>query len=175
MRIWVFLALPMLSACMGGMQALVLSGAPDIGGAAGGITVVPEPVTGDLGHVSFSLLLNDERAAGGIREVAANPLLSRAAQSHAVDMVENSYFSHTDLEGGRASDRVEAVGYDWDFIAENLAQGFGTERSVIDAWMASPGHRDNIMDARAEEFGLGREDSTWVLLLGRQAGAPASP
>lgn len=167
MRNWPLLALPLLAACMGGAQPIVLSQGPDIGG--GGGIVVPDPVTGALGHESFALLLNDTRAEGGIRVVAENGLLTLAAQGHATDMVENSYISHTDLVGGRAPQRVEAVGYNWDFIAENIAQGYSSETAVMDAWMASPGHRDNIMDDRAEEFGLGLEGSTWVLLLGSQA------
>ena len=69
-------------------------------------------------------------------------------------------------------DRAIAAGYDWDFIAENIARGFFTESSVVQAWMNSPGHRDKMMDPRPQEFGLGRDGSTWVLMLGSPDDTP---
>jgi hypothetical protein len=167
MRYAALAALAMLSACMGGDSAMVLSDPPDLnpGGGQGGAIDQPD---GPLGHAGFAILLNDERAAGGVAVVREHPLLNQAAQLHAEDMVAHDYLSHTDRDGGRARDRVAAVGYDWDFIAENIAQGFGSNAAVMEAWMASPGHAENIMDPRAEDFGLGLEGETWVLLLGSQ-------
>jgi uncharacterized protein YkwD len=83
-------------------------------------------------------------------------------------MVANGYLSHTGLDGSTAADRVLEVGYDYTFVAENIAQGFRSEATVMDAWMNSPGHAANIVDPRAVDFGLAREQDTWVLLLGAQ-------
>lgn len=168
MRRWSLFALPLLSACMSAGNPVVLSnGYPDPDREPGLIDPV-DP--GDLpsGHDGFALLLNDERGAAGVLDVAEDSRLSLAAQMHAQDMVDNRYLSHTDLTGGSPGDRALAAGYDWNFIAENIARGFDSETGVMDAWMDSPGHRANIVDPRAEDFGLGRVDDTWVLLLGRE-------
>ena len=131
--------------------------------------LAPLPTASEtLGHQSFGILLNDTRGGFDVLPVVHNDLLTEAATLHARDMVENDYLSHTDLDGGTVGDRVLEVGYDYSFVAENIAQGFTTQESVMDAWMGSPGHRSNILDPRAAEFGIAQEDTTWVLLLGSQ-------
>jgi len=170
------LALPLLAACGGGGGAPTVLG--DVSVIEGGLSVDDGPGfpgAGPLGHDGFVLLLNDERAQGGIRAVAQNAILTSVAQDHAEDMIARDYLSHTDPEGGRAGDRARAAGYDWDFVAENIAQGFATDDAVMAAWMGSPSHRDNILDPRADEFGIGLEGSTWVLLLGHEYQEPTAP
>lgn len=178
MRIWSLLALPMLSACAAAgpistgpaatpepMPTTVLGTVDEASPAE----FAPPPVaSGSLGHQSFGILLNDTRGQQSVLPVVHNDLLTEAATLHAQDMVENNYLSHTDLDGGSAGDRVLAVGYDFSFVAENIAQGFDDQDTVMDAWMGSPGHRRNILDPRAVEFGIAQEDRTWVLLLGSQ-------
>jgi len=169
MRRAVVFILPFMSACMAGVSPTVLSNGAESSGSVG----VHPPGTGTgTGPVEvnegFSLLLNDERRANGVMEVQMDSRLTAAAQAHADDMVDNGYLSHTDLTGGGPGDRATAVGYDWNFIAENIAQGFYSNAAVIDAWMNSPGHRANMLDNRAEDFGIARVDSTWVLMLGRE-------
>lgn len=80
---------------------------------------------GAPGHVSLALRPNDERAAGGVRAVSENTLLTDAAPDHATDMVANDCMSRTDPDGGRAPDRAAAAGHDRGFIAETIAQGHG--------------------------------------------------
>ncbi len=126
---------------------------------------MPEP---EVGFVTFGLQLNDFRESAGVQVVLENGVLNDIAQDHAEDQVLNGYVSHTDLSGGTAGDRAIAAGYNYEVLAENIAQGFVAEDEVLDAWMASPGHRANILDARVDEFGVGREETTWVLLLGSQ-------
>lgn len=168
MRRWTICLLPFLSACMGSSGGVVLSDGELAGGNGGGsvgeVPVFEEPQS----HESFALLLNSERGGAGAIAVTEDPRLTLAAQAHAQDMIDNNYLSHTDLDGGRAGDRALAVGYDWNFIAENIAAGFSSNAAVIDAWMDSPGHAANMVDVRAEDFGLGRVANTWVLMLGRE-------
>ncbi len=123
---------------------------------------------GAPGYVTFGLRLNDIRLDAGVGAVTENATLNQIAQGHAEDQVANNYFAHLDRTGGTAGDRALAGGYDYRYIAENIARGFNDEDAVIDAWMASPGHVENMLDVRAEEFGVGREDTTWVLLLGSE-------
>jgi hypothetical protein len=169
MRHWAVFGLTMLTACMGGPASVEIGGSPPASLEGPGVALDdPQP----LGHAGFGLLLNDVRDANGVTLVMEDPLLNQAAQDHAADMVANDYLSHVDLEGGTAADRVLEVGYDYDFIAENIAQGIDSSDEVIAAWMGSPGHRDNMLDPRADDFGVGMVDDTWVLLLGSEFPAP---
>jgi len=116
--------------------------------------------------MSFTERLNTEREANGLGSVVPDTRLSRAAQAHARDMVANDYFSHVGANGSSFSDRARAAGYGC-AAAENIAFGQRSEGEVMDEWMASPGHRRNILLRDAVQFGLGREGNMWVLMLGR--------
>ena len=170
MQRWAVFGLTFLTACSSGGGPVVLSGGPEFPADGGGIISTPE--SGALGHQSFALLIHDVRAENGVTIVMENSVLNTAAMAHAVDMVDNGYLSHTNLDGMTPGDRATAAGYDWDFMAENIAQGFMSESSVVQAWMDSPAHRDNMVDPRASVFGLGRDGSTWVLMLGSPDDTP---
>src|SRR5262249_52419968 len=46
------------------------------------------------------------------------------------------------------------VGYNFRYLGENIAYGFGTAQGVMTAWMNSPGHRANILDPNYTEIGI---------------------
>ena len=98
---------------------------------------------------------NDVRMRAGLGTLALNPLLSRAAQAKAEDMAARGYFEHTTPEGRQPWDLIEAAGYDYRAAAENLAVGLAADDALIAAWMASPGHRHNILNQRYTEIGIG--------------------
>ena len=88
--------------------------------------------------------------------LAWNPVLAEAAADHSRDMAENGFFSHTGSDGSDVSDRVERHGYEWSAVGENLADatpGHFTPRSVVEAWLGSPGHCANIMQPDFREIG----------------------
>ena len=130
------------------------------------------PSTGVTADVSFQGLLNDVRSDAGSNPVTYNAQLDLAAQRHAQDMLDNNYFSHTGLNGSTAGERATAAGYNWRTVGENIAAGFNSESSVLDAWVNSPGHQANNINPNFEEFGLGYASSgsgnRWVLMLGAQ-------
>jgi uncharacterized protein YkwD len=111
-------------------------------------------------------LLNAQRSAQGLGPLSEDRTLSRAARAYAQDMVTHSYFSHTGRDGSSFVDRAQAAGYSC-VSAENLAEGQRTEVDVVTAWMNSSGHRRNILLGDAAEYGIGRVDNMWVLMLGR--------
>ena len=114
-------------------------------------------------------LLNAERSERGLRGLRVNGRLSAAAQQHTSDMVRRRYFSHTSRSGNDMGDRIRSQGYlsgarSW-MLGENLAWGSGersTPRSIVRAWMDSPGHRRNILTARFREIGIGVVDQAPV-------------
>jgi uncharacterized protein YkwD len=121
------------------------------------------PDAGNVATVSTATLclINGERTSRGLTALTADRSLERAALRHAGDMVEHRYFSHEGRDGSQIADRIRAAGYlrseDW-IIGENLAWGsgsMGNAQSIVAAWMASSGHRANILRAGYREVGLG--------------------
>jgi uncharacterized protein YkwD len=87
--------------------------------------------------------------------VTLSGTLSGVAFGHASDMAEHNYFEHEDLQGKTPSDRVRASGYQEKLVGENIAYGPKTVDEVVQGWLDSPGHCENIMDPRFAEMGLG--------------------
>ncbi len=103
-----------------------------------------------------------------------NSRLTSAAYGHSADMAANTYFSHTSLDGRSMVDRINAVGYAWSTVGENIAGGYHTVQDVVAGWMASDGHCANLMNPRFTEMGLAcaRNPSStyriyWTQNLGR--------
>jgi uncharacterized protein YkwD len=125
--------------------------------------------------------LNRERAHHGLRRVALNDRLARAARRHARDMARRNYFSHDTLGGGSFVDRIRREGYlkgarTWT-VGENLAWGsHGHSRPVMimRMWMNSPGHRANILSASFREIGIGVAYDAPVVDGGNPAGTYAT-
>ncbi len=80
--------------------------------------------------------------------------LDGVAYGHATDMAEHNYFEHEDLAGHTPADRVRAVGYREKLVGENIAFGPRTADEVVQGWLDSPGHCENIMDPRFAQMGI---------------------
>jgi uncharacterized protein YkwD len=113
-------------------------------------------------RVATRCLLNKKRRMQGLRRLRGNGRLHRAAGRHVADMAQNHSFSHTSISGASFLDRIRRTGYlrrvrSWS-VGENIAWGTGelsTPRSIVAAWMRSPGHRANILSRRFREIGIG--------------------
>lgn len=100
-------------------------------------------------------LTNQERTiytVGGLQE---NTLLDAAAQAKANDMAKTGYFAHVGPDGKEPWAWVHESGYDYSFAGENLAVRFSDSADVVNAWMASPTHRANIVKPVYTEIGVG--------------------
>jgi uncharacterized protein YkwD len=100
-------------------------------------------------------LVNKERAAGGCSPVTANDRLTRAADDYSDVMASSGVMSHTGPDGSTMTTRVEAAGYQWSTLGENIARGQADAASVMKSWMNSPGHRANILNCSFKELGVG--------------------
>src|ERR1700675_1152925 len=69
-------------------------------------------------------------------------------------MAGHNYFEHEDLSGHSPADRVRAVGYQEKLVGENIAYGPKSAEEVVQGWLDSPGHCENIMDPRFAEMGI---------------------
>jgi len=100
-------------------------------------------------------LTNQERTQRGLPPLKLAPELAAAALSHSQDMASHNFFSHTGSDGSTPSARVNRANYlNWMVVAENIAAGFDTPASVLQAWMNSPGHRANLLSTVVNEVGI---------------------
>lgn len=99
-------------------------------------------------------------------KVSWNSDLELAAYNHSSDMYKNKYFSHTGLDGSNPGMRIDKAGYNWIAYGENIATGHTTEREVVEAWIKSPGHCQNIMNKAYKEMGVARVGNYWTQEFG---------
>ena len=99
---------------------------------------------------------NRNRASNGeIPALKENSKLNLSAQKKVDDMFAKQYFEHVSPSGVGVSDLGTKVGYEYIIIGENLALGnFKDAQALLDAWMASPGHRANILNSSYTEIGV---------------------
>lgn len=132
-----------------------------------------------LGQVTYTAeqiiqLTNIKRAEHGLDPLVINALLANAAQAKAVDMFSNNYWAHYSPQGKSPWSFISAIGYKYIYAGENLARDFNDSQSVVNAWMASPTHRSNLLDENFKEIGVavadgnlsGREGALVVQMFG---------
>jgi uncharacterized protein YkwD len=100
-------------------------------------------------------IVNEQRRFRGCPELWLDDRLMDAARTHAAEMANHVYFDHESLAGETAGERVEETGYDWWSYAENIARGQDSPDEVVQDWMDSPPHRDNILNCSLREVGVG--------------------
>jgi uncharacterized protein YkwD len=95
-------------------------------------------------------LINQVRASKGLKALVFDPILSRAARMQSESMATNNYFNHVGPDGKTASDRIRTCGiHGWKALGENIAYNKGYDdpvASAVEKWMASPMHRDNMLN-----------------------------
>jgi uncharacterized protein YkwD len=101
-------------------------------------------------------LTNIQRALNGnLPSLKENSKLYFSAEKKLQDMFMKGYFEHISPDGVGVSDLGTQVGYEYIIIGENLALGnFKDDQSLVDAWMASPGHRANILNNKYSDIGV---------------------
>jgi uncharacterized protein YkwD len=104
---------------------------------------------------SVLALVNEQRRSRGCPQLYLDDRLMEAARDHAAEMANNRFFAHDSLGGDTAGERVQGSGYAWSRYAENIAFGQDNPDAVVDAWLDSPRHRDNILDCALREVGVG--------------------
>ena len=100
-------------------------------------------------------LVNENRRRGGCGDLSLDRRLIVAAYGHAADMARRGYFAHESPNGEGTGDRVHDAGYRWTRYGENIARGQDSPYEVVDGWMHSAVHRENIMDCRLHQMGIG--------------------
>src|SRR4051794_10783101 len=156
-----------------------------------GADVVPAADNAAVVGQATLCLLNQQRAANGIGPLAENAALSTASTGYSQRMVAQGFFGHESPDGGTLVQRLTDAGYLGDddawVVGENIGWGqasLATARSMVTAWMNSPGHRENLLSADYTQVGLGLAlgtptDQTWGATyttdFGAGAGAAPAP
>lgn len=100
-------------------------------------------------------LVNDQRAAKGCKALVIDDRITTAAQGHSTDMANKGYFDHVSRpEGTTFAQRMKNAGYPKPG-GENIAMGYPTPAAVMDGWMKSQGHRENILNCEFTAMGVG--------------------
>jgi uncharacterized protein YkwD len=128
--------------------------------------------------------INAARAAGhrcGARRMAPtfplkwDPALYSAASGHSLDMAKRNYFDHRSPSGVTVNQRASASNYNWKTVGENLAGGDTSVAEVVQGWLDSPEHCENLMDPTFNDMAVacvaqpGTQWGTyWTMMLGRK-------
>ncbi len=132
-------------------------------GACADGNLKPTPEDLDRIRAATFCLVNRERTVRGESALRIDAHLAQAAQSHTESMAGGNYFDHTEPSGNTPLDRMRSAGYIYSSrlgydVGENIAWGTGTlstPSAIVAAWMASPGHRANILDPRYRDTAIG--------------------
>lgn len=124
---------------------------------------MPSPANLELVRAAVLCLINRDRADDLEMPLKVSADLQRAAEDHSAEMVAEDYFQHVSPSGSTPVDRVSSSGYlpspqAGYVIGENLAWGtlsLATPEAIVGAWMSSPAHRANILEAEYRETGIG--------------------
>lgn len=137
------------------VASIVVSSIFLLGFSAGSSYLIHRTVLG--AQVTASVLIdltNETRLAYNKAPLVRNETLDKAAVLKAEDMAGKGYFAHTSPEGVTPWHWFREVGYDFLYAGENLAINFTDPALVRDAWLASPLHRENLLDTKFKEIGI---------------------
>jgi uncharacterized protein YkwD len=112
--------------------------------------------------------INSVRASAALPSLTQSPTLNQVAQMHARDMMVHGFVSHKGSDGSQLSNRVQKVGYQYCFVAENIDVTRGSFSQVIDKWQSYPPARKVLFHRKAREVGIAHVgDGIWVMVLAR--------
>ena len=99
-------------------------------------------------------LMNADRRANGLSDLKVSSAVTAVARSHAQDMVNRKFFSHSNPDGKTPSDRLKAAGISYSAVGENIAENTSVQAAET-AFMNSSGHRANILNSKYTTVGIG--------------------
>ncbi|MFD9703566.1 CAP domain-containing protein [Lentzea sp. NPDC059081] len=126
------------------------------------------PPAGQTPEQAVLALVNNARAAKGCNALVIDERITAAVQAHSTDMATKKYFSHVSQDGRTFDVRMKQAGYPRPG-GENIAQGYRTAAEVMDGWMKSQGHRENIENCSFTTMGVGLDTrgNYWTQGFGR--------
>lgn len=108
--------------------------------------------------------INYARQSRGRAALTADPQARLAAERHARDLRHSGRLSHQGSDGSTVGERVSREGIAWCRVAENLARGQDSAALAVAGWLASPGHRRNLLGDYTR-LGIARNGDLWVAVF----------
>ncbi|MCL5023195.1 MAG: CAP domain-containing protein [Nitrospirae bacterium] len=103
------------------------------------------------------------------RPVHWNEALSKASLAHSEDMAREERMGHNGGDGSKPGERIARSGYRWMTYGENVGEGYLSAEEVVDGWLRSRGHCENIMNPGFKEAGAayarGAKRLYWTLVF----------
>ncbi len=126
------------------------------------VAATPLPTNEDPSVLAHRVveLVNQEREKNGLLPLKWNDSLAAAGAAYAKDLATRNFFAHNSPEGSTPVSRARDAGYPaygWGnlYVGENLARGFPTAEGAMQGWMNSEGHRNNLLNPKYRETGVG--------------------
>ncbi|TDF92819.1 serine protease [Paenibacillus piri] len=107
-------------------------------------------------------LVNQERTKAGLKPLTSDKALTGMALDKAKDMYNNNYFDHNSPTFGSPFDMMKTYGITYSYAGENIAKGQRTPQEVMNSWMNSAGHRQNILSPNFTQIGVAYYNGEWV-------------
>ncbi len=111
----------------------------------------------NISNQQLLLLTNEKRQENGLPPLTLNSELDSAALAKANNMFTEDYWAHDSPDGKTPWYFIKQAGYNYVYAGENLARGFTTPSDVVNAWMASPEHRQNMLSPNYTNVGFAVE------------------
>jgi len=118
------------------------------------ILVKQSSLFADISAQRVLALTNEVRQQYNLPIVRGDSLLDKAAQEKAQDMLENKYFDHFSPTGISPWHWIDKTGYDYYYAGENLAMNFLDSEEVINGWLNSPAHKENLLNKDYKDIGI---------------------
>lgn len=118
------------------------------------VTITAEQSTFDSWGLEVLELVNAERQKNGHMPLKWDDSLAQLAEEHCRDMIERNFFAHDNPDGETPFDRMKNAGLSYWSAGENIAAGQASPEAVVEAWLNSPGHRQNILNEDFEYMGV---------------------
>lgn len=115
-------------------------------------------ISGNVDQKRLIELTNQERQKMGLAPVSENAALDKAASLKAQNMFAENYWAHFAPSGKTPWDFILGAGYRFTFAGENLAKNFSDSSEIVKAWMASPTHRENLLNPKYQDIGIAVEE-----------------
>ena len=100
------------------------------------------------------ILTNQTRLQNVLPTLKVNHLLTKSAENKAKAIIKNQFFAHDQPDGKKFSEWIKEKDYHYLIVGENLAMGFSSNEAIMNAWMQSPMHKENILKSEYQDIGL---------------------
>ncbi|MBI3619571.1 hypothetical protein HY214_00260 [Candidatus Roizmanbacteria bacterium] len=136
----------------------------------------------DISVTKLYELTNARRQEAALPPLILNDKLSQAAYLKAQDMFAKNYWAHFAPDGKSPWEFILTTGYQYEYAGENLAKNFLFSQGVVDAWMNSPTHRENMIRRDYTEVGFatvngllnGEQTTLVVQMFGKPLSGPTT-